>query len=358
MEFLYEYGLFLAKAITFVIAVVAIIIAIASSAMKQGDKKGELEITDLSEQYKEVEEDIIHHLLSKEALKEKEKSDKKAAKEKAKADKKSAKENAKKDTSENKETEAEVEPKLFVVDFNGSIDAKEVSALREEVSAILTVAKPDDEVFVRLESGGGMVHGYGLASSQLDRIRQRNIPLTASVDKVAASGGYMMACVANKIVSAPFAIIGSIGVIAQVPNFHKLLKKNDVDFEQFTAGEFKRTVTMFGENTEKGREKFVEELEETHVLFKNFVSEHRPELDVTKVATGEHWFGTQAKELGLVDELQTSDDYLQARCKSHKIVQIQYVTKKTLAEKFSKAASLSFDAVISKVWQNNRIFPS
>lgn len=202
-----------------------------------------------------------------------------------------------------------------------------------------------------------MVHGYGLASSQLDRIRQHNIPLTASVDKVAASGGYMMACVANKIVSAPFAIIGSIGVIAQVPNFNKLLKKNDVDFEQFTAGEFKRTVTMFGENTDKGREKFVEELEETHILFKNFVSEHRPSLDIAKVATGEHWFGTQAKDLGLVDELQTSDDYLQARAKSHKLVQIKYATKKGLAEKFSKAASLSFDAIISKVWQNNRIFP-
>ena len=348
MEFLYEYGLFLAKAITFVIAVIAIIIAIASSAMKQGGKKGELEIVDLSEQYLEVEEDIIHHLLSKEEMKDKEKQEKKLAKEKAKNDKKSNK---------NGNEEKESVPRLFVVDFNGSIDAKEVGSLREEISAILTVAKPTDEVFVRLESGGGMVHGYGLAASQLDRIRKKNIPLTASVDKVAASGGYMMACVANKIVSAPFAIIGSIGVIAQVPNFHKLLKKNDVDFEQFTAGEFKRTVTMFGENTDKGREKFVEELEETHVLFKNFVSEHRPSLDIAKVATGEHWFGTQAKELGLVDELETSDDYLQARCKSHKLVQIKYATKKGLAEKFSKAASMSFDAVISKVWQNNRIFP-
>ncbi len=349
LEFLYEYGLFLAKTITFVIAVIAIIIAIASSAMKQGGKKGELEVTDLSEQYLEVEEDITHHLLSKEEFKEKEKQDKKAAKEQAKLEKKANK------SGEDKPASL---PRLFVVDFNGSIDAKEVSSLREEISAILTVAKPTDEVFVRLESGGGMVHGYGLASSQLDRIRQHNIPLTASVDKVAASGGYMMACVANKIVSAPFAIIGSIGVIAQVPNFNKLLKKNDVDFEQFTAGEFKRTVTMFGENTDKGREKFIEELEETHILFKNFVSEHRPSLDIAKVATGEHWFGTQAKDLGLVDELQTSDDYLQARAKSHKLVQIKYATKKGLAEKFSKAASLSFDAIMSKVWQNNRIFPS
>jgi serine protease SohB len=249
--------------------------------------------------------------LTKEELKEKEKKDKKLAKEKAKVDKKLAKSG---------EVNESAKAHLFVLDFNGSIDAKEVSSLREEISAILSVATKQDEVFLRLESGGGMVHGYGLASSQLDRLRQQGIPLTASVDKVAASGGYMMACVANTIISAPFAILGSIGVIAQVPNFNKLLKKNDVEFEQFTAGEFKRTVTMFGENTEKGKQKFIEELEETHVLFKDFVSEHRPSLDIRKVATGEHWFGTTALSLGLVDTIQTSDDYLQAKAKSHKVV--------------------------------------
>ncbi len=354
MEFLYEYGLFLAKAITFVLAFAAIIAVIASSAIKQGGKKGELEITDISEQLKDIEEEITHHLLTKEQLKAKEKADKKLAKEKAKAEKTAAKSKA----ESSDDSEDDHEAKIFVVDFKGSIDAKEVTSLREEVTAILSVATPKDEVFVRLESGGGMVHGYGLASSQLDRIRQNDIPLTASVDKVAASGGYMMACVANKIISAPFAILGSIGVIAQVPNFNKLLKKNDVDFEQFTAGEFKRTVTMFGENTEKGREKFIEELEETHVLFKNFVSEHRPSLDINNVATGEHWFGTKAKELGLVDDIQTSDDYLQSRCKSHKIVQVKYETKKGIAEKFSKAASLSAESFLGKIWQNNRIFPS
>jgi serine protease SohB len=346
LEFLYEYGLFLAKTVTFVVAVIAIIVAIAASAMKQKAKKGDLEVTDLSEQFEEVEEDITHALLSKEQLKQKEKEDKKQAKEKAKADKKSGK------------NEEDEKPRLFVVDFNGSIDAKEVSSLREEITAILSVATKDDEVFIRLESGGGMVHGYGLASSQLDRVRQHEIPLTVSVDKVAASGGYMMACVADKIISAPFAILGSIGVIAQVPNFNKLLKKHDVEFEQFTAGEFKRTVTMFGENTEKGREKFIEELEETHVLFKNFVSEHRPSLDVAKVATGEHWFGIKALELGLVDNIQTSDDYLQSAHKTHKVVAIKYALHKTLAEKFSKTASLAVENVFGKLWQNNRIFPS
>ncbi|WP_286261685.1 protease SohB [Thalassotalea atypica] len=344
MEFLYEYGLFLAKTLTFVIAIVAIVAVIAGAAVKQKARKGELEIEDLSEHFADVEDDVIHALLTKEELKDKEKEDKKAEKAKVKAHKKGEKE--------------EALPRMFVLDFKGSIDAKEVSSLREEVSAVLSVAKKEDEVFVRLESGGGMVHGYGLASSQLDRIRQREIPLTVSVDKVAASGGYMMACVANNIISAPFAILGSIGVIAQVPNFNKFLKKHDVDYEQFTAGEFKRTVTMFGENTEKGREKFVEELEETHQLFKEFVGEHRPSLDVAKVATGEHWFGTKAKELGLVDDILTSDDYLFNASKTHKIVSIKYEVKKGLADKFAKAASISVDSVMGRLLQKNRIFPS
>jgi serine protease SohB len=353
LEFLYEYGLFLAKTITFVIAVVAIVVIATASAIKHKHKKGELEITDLSEQFEEVEQEIVHALLNDEELKQKEKKDKKLAKEKAKADKVLAKKKEKSDD----DIEVKSKSKVFVLDFKGSIDAKEVSSLREEVSAILSVATKDDEVFVRLESGGGMVHGYGLASSQLDRIRQHEIPLTVSVDKVAASGGYMMACVAINIIAAPFAILGSIGVIAQLPNFNKLLKKNDIDFEQFTAGEFKRTVTMFGENTEKGKEKFIEELEETHVLFKDFVSAHRPSLDLVKVATGEHWFGTTALELGLVDSIQTSDDYLQNLSKSHKIVAIKYEVKKGLAEKFSKAASLSVDGILGKLMQKNRIFP-
>ena len=347
MEFLYEYGLFLAKAITFVVAFAAIIAVIASSAMKQGDKKGHLEITDLSEHYKEVEEEVIHHLLSKEQLKEKEKRDKKTEKEKAKADKAAA-----------KNEDETAQPRTFVVDFNGSIDAKEVSSLREEISAILMVASAEDEVFVRLETGGGMVHGYGLASSQLDRVRQAGVPLTVAVDKVAASGGYMMACVANKIVSAPFAILGSIGVIAQVPNFNKILKKNDIEFEQITAGEFKRTLTMFGENTDKGREKFAQEIEDTHQLFKDFVAEHRPSLDIAKVATGETWFGSKAKEMGLVDDIITSDDYLQQASKNSQVVEVKYATKKGLAEKLTKAASMSAESFISKIWQNNRIFPS
>jgi serine protease SohB len=236
-----------------------------------------------------------------------------------------------------------------VLDFHGSIDAKEVTSLREEVTAILAVAQQGDEVLLRLETGGGMVHGYGLASSQLDRLKAAGLPLTIAVDKVAASGGYMMACIADKIVSAPFAIVGSIGVVAQLPNFNKLLKKHDIEFEQLTAGEYKRTLTMFGENTDKAREKFKEELEETHVLFKDFIREHRPDLDLEKVATGEHWFGTQAKALGLVDEIKTSDDLIVDACKNKTVLALHYVQKKKLTAKLAGVAGEAADSVLLKL---------
>ncbi len=213
---------------------------------------------------------------------------------------------------------------------------------------MLAVAKPTDEVLVRLETGGGMVHAYGLASSQLDRIKRAGIPLTISVDKVAASGGYMMACVADKIIAAPFAVIGSIGVIAQVPNFNKLLKKHDIEFEQITAGEFKRTLTMFGENTDKAREKFTHEIEQTHGLFKNFISDHRPALEIEKVATGEHWYGNQAQELGLVDEIGTSDDLLVSAFKEKEVLHIRYVQKKKLAEKLANSSAKAADKLLLK----------
>ena len=195
--------------------------------------------------------------------------------------------------------------------------------------------------------GGGVVHGYGLAASQLDRLHKQQISLTVAVDKVAASGGYMMACIGNKIIAAPFAIVGSIGVIAQLPNFNRLLKKHNVDFEQFTAGEFKRTVTLFGENTDKGRDKFQQELEQTHQLFKRFVTEHRPQLDIQQVATGEHWFGYQALELKLVDELSTSDEYLLSQLTTRQVYQVKYQLKKGLAEK----VGLSAATMLQSVWQ-------
>lgn len=322
MHFFYEYGLFLAKVATLVVALVIIITLLAATAMRGRQSKGQLAITDLTEHYQETQALLQQHLLDKKSYKKWQKQQ---------------------DTTKDVEAAA----RLFVLEFTGSMDARETEALREEVSAILAVAKPEDEVLLKLESGGGVVHGYGLAASQLDRFKQHKIPLTIAVDKVAASGGYMMACVANKLLAAPFAIIGSIGVIAQLPNFHKLLQKNDVDFEQFTAGEFKRTVTLFGENTDKGRQKFQQELEETHLLFKDFVSQQRPQLDVAQVATGEHWFGYQALTLKLVDELVTSDDYLQSAVKDRKVLLVRYQLKKGLAEKLGQGSA----SIAANLWQ-------
>ena len=225
-----------------------------------------------------------------------------------------------------------------------------MSHLREEVTAVLTQAKANDEVLVKLESAGGMVHSYGLASSQLDRLRKAQIPITVSVDKVAASGGYMMACVADRILAAPFAIIGSIGVVAQMPNFNRVLKKHDVDYELLTAGEHKRTLTMFGENTAKGREKFIEELEETHQLFKDYVAERRPQVDIDKIATGEIWYGSKALEMALVDDIQTSDEYLVACIQQAQVYEVAYVQKKKLHQRLGIAAEESADRLLLKWW--------
>lgn len=343
MEFLFEYGLFLAKAITFVITVAALLILVIALTSKQKSKKGEVELTDLSEQLKETKKSIQEQLLTPTQLKARVKKNKKAEKEKLKLEKKLAKEGE--DPSSLSQ--------LYVIDFKGSIDAKEVSSLREEITAILSVANEKDEVFVRLESGGGMVHGYGLAASQLQRLKDNNIPLTISVDKVAASGGYMMACIADKIIAAPFAIVGSIGVLAQIPNFNKVLKKHDIEFEQLTAGDYKRTLTMFGENDEVGREKFKQELQETHDLFKQFVSEHRPVVDIEKVATGEHWYGLQAIKLDLLDTISTSDDYLLKQLDERHIVQIKYAQRKKLTEKLGHGASLALENSLLKLMQLN-----
>lgn len=222
---------------------------------------------------------------------------------------------------------------MFLLRFDGDVRASAVSHLREEVSAILGAAEQGDEVMLCLESGGGMVHSYGLAASQLTRIRTAGLKLTVCIDKVAASGGYMMACVADHVRAAPFAIIGSIGVVMQLPNFNRLLRANNIDFEMVTAGKYKRTLTLFGENSEEGREKARESLEETHVLFKDFILKFRPQVNLDEVATGEHWFGTQALELALVDELGTSDDFLLNAAEERDIFEITFKTKKPITER-------------------------
>ena len=240
--------------------------------------------------------------------------------------------------------------KIYVLDFKGDMAASAVENLREEITLILSTAKAGrDRVILRLESPGGMVHGYGLAAAQLVRLRDAGFNLSICVDKVAASGGYMMACIGNEIVSAPFAVLGSIGVVAQVPNFNRLLKQYNVDFELYTAGQYKRTVTMFGENTEEGKAKFEEELQQTHVLFKHFVEKYRPQLNVEKVATGEHWYGNDASALNLVDKIQTSDEYLLNLLNQYDVYLIQTRRKPTLGEKLGLQAAQMADSIVPAV---------
>ena len=314
-DFLFEYGMFLAKAVTLVIAILLAVAAILGAARDARQQEPErLDIEPLNERLERMRDALEDELLEPaqhKALGKQRDKQAKAARKVASAD----------------------APRLFVLDFEGDLQASAVSQLREEITALLQVLKKNDEVLIRLESEGGLVHSYGLAASQLKRLRDRQFKLTVAVDKVAASGGYLMACVADRILAAPFAILGSIGVVAQIPNVHRLLKKHDVDVELHTAGVHKRTLTMLGENTDAAREKFREELEDTHKLFKQFVTEHRPQVVIDKVATGEHWFGTRALAIRLVDELKTSDDYLLERADEADLYAVRYRRKKPLAER-------------------------
>ncbi|MCZ4674966.1 protease SohB [Citrobacter sedlakii] len=344
MELLSEYGLFLAKIITIVVAVAAIAAIIVNVAQRKR-QRGELRVTNLSEQYQEMKDDLAMALLDGHQQKLWHKAQKKKRKQEAKAAKARAKQGETRDTDK---------PRVWVLDFKGSMDAHEVNALREEVTAVLAVVKPQDQVVLRLESPGGVVHGYGLAASQLQRLRDKNIPLTIAVDKVAASGGYMMACVADRIVSAPFAIIGSIGVVAQIPNFNRFLKSKDIDIELHTAGQYKRTLTLLGENTEEGRQKFREDLNETHQLFKAFVHRMRPTLDIEQVATGEHWYGELALEKGLIDEINTSDDVILNLMEGRDVLNVRYLQRKKLMDRFTGSAAESADRLLMRWWQRGQ----
>jgi serine protease SohB len=353
MEYVYQYGLFLAQAVTLVAAVLLLVGGLISLSMRQkGEVEGHIEIRHINEKYRHIGDTLRQVIDSPEALKADMKARKKSDKAEHKAAKKKAKAKSKSDGEQGAEEERRT--RLFVIDFDGDIKASATDNLREEISAVLPQAEKGDEILVKLESQGGMVHSYGLAASQLQRIADADIQLTVAVDKVAASGGYMMACVAQRIIAAPFAVIGSIGVLAQLPNFNKLLKKHDIDYELFTAGEYKRTVTMFGENTDKGREKFREELEDTHVLFKDFVNEHRPALDIAQVATGEVWYGRRAIDVGLVDELQTSDAYIQGALQKRDVYEVKFVHKKNWQEKLGVAAEGAIERSVARLWQQGQ----
>lgn len=341
MEFLSSYGLFVAKMVTVVVAIILVALVIFSFGLRKQNKKGDLKLTDLSEAYRERQREMRQVKMSDVEYKVWLKSYKKQRKieeKKQKADAKIGQTTLKK-------------PCLFVINFKGSMDAHEVNALREEITAILSIADEKDEVLLKLESPGGVVHGYGLAASQLNRLREKGLKLTASVDKLAASGGYMMACVADHIVAAPFAIIGSIGVVAQVPNIHRLLKKKDIDVELHMAGEYKRTLTLLGENTEQGRKKFVQDLNETHQLFKDFVHQKRPTLDIGAVATGEYWYGSQAKEKGLIDEIGVSDDIIIKQIDTREIIEVTYTPAKRFIDRLLGSIMENADKLLLRWWQ-------
>ena len=322
MEFLFEYLGFLAKTATIVVAALIVLSAMVATSAHRAMRKpaaGHIEITLLNDRLRDMGRVIEEASLSHAAAKKQRKREAKARKHERKR-----RERAKAD---------EASRRVFVLNFNGDIQASAVENLRLEISAVLASATEADEVVVRVDSAGGMVHAYGLAASQLARVRSRGLKLTAAVDKVAASGGYLVAAVADRVLAAPFAVVGSIGVLAQIPNIHRLLKKHDVDVEVLTAGRYKRTLDVLGENTEQGREKLREELEDIHALFKEYVADWRPSLDLDAVSTGEAWYGQRALDRALVDELVTSDEYLAGACADAEVFEVAWVEPKRPIEK-------------------------
>lgn len=329
-DFLVDYGLFLLKALTIVAAVVTTVVVIAAVSRRATLHEG-LEVESLNRKYRSLAAHLRRVVVGKSGWKAAAKAEK--AKEKAAAKARGQR------------------PRSFVVDFKGDLKASAVASLREEISAILDVARDGDEVVVRLENFGGVVHEHGLGASQLARIRERGIPLTVCVDKVAASGGYLMACVANRIVAAPFAILGSIGVIAQLPNFNRLLEGHGIDWEMVTAGEYKRNVTLFGKNTDADRARLKAQLEDVHDLFKAAVIAYRPGLDLAQVGTGEHWYGTRALELGLADELKTSDQLLAELAAGRELYRVSYKVRRPLRQRLLLSADDALERLATHAWR-------
>ena len=339
--------MFLAKAVTIVISIGIVVGLISSAGQKnrKGDKKGSIKVSRINEHIDELRDALRDSVLDKDQLKAIEKIEKKKAKDQEK----------KKKLVDEEDTKVK---RYFVLNFEGNIAADAVASLREEITAVLSMATDSDEVILRLESPGGMVHAYGLASSQLLRIKNQKIPLTICVDKVAASGGYMMACLADKLVAAPFAIIGSIGVLVQLPNFHRVLKKYDVDYEMISAGEYKRTLSHFGEITDKGKDKVQEDVENIHNIFKDWVKTYRPSVEIDSIATGETWVGTQAKDRYMVDEIKTSDECVIEACETSEVYEIEFEIKKSLQVRLASLLEESADRLLNRWFgkSNNDIY--
>lgn len=343
MEYFVEYLMFLARAVTIVVAIFAVvsILVAAGQRNRRQVNRGSISVIHLNKEIEDLKESLQRVILDKFMLKKLLKAQKKKDKEEARRQK-------------GEQNSEQRKKRIFVLSFNGDMEANEVESLRQEVTAVLTMAESNDEVMLRLESPGGMVHAYGLAASQLLRLKQSNIPLTICVDKVAASGGYMMACLADRLLAAPFAIIGSIGVLVQMPNIHRLLKKNDVDFEMITAGEYKRTLTPFTEVTEKGREKVKQDVEEMHGLFKDWVQRYRPVVDIDQISTGETWVGMQAHDRKMVDDIGTSDDFIVQSCEAADVYEVCYEIRVPLGEKIGGVLQRAMDKTLLNWWQRLR----
>ena len=329
MEILADYLVFLLKVFTIAIAITIPLLMIIGSSKDKNQEKGKLYVTNLSDKYEAMGIAVKSSLMNPKELK---KFNKNLSKDKKKKEKN------------------EKEDSVFVLNFKGDIQASEVEKLKQEINAILLSESECKEVVIRVESGGGSAYAYGLCAAELKRLVDNNISLTVCIDKVAASGGYLMSCVASKIIAAPWAIVGSIGVIAQLPNFHRLLKKNSIDFEMHTAGAFKRTLTTLGENTDEGRQKFKSDLEDLHLIFKNFVKDQRPQVDTQIVATGEVWQGEEAVKVGLVDSLETSDNYLVELSKNNKLFEVEFIEKKNLSEKLAFSMQLIMEKSLIKFY--------
>jgi serine protease SohB len=355
LEYVFEYGMFLAKTLTIVLAILAVItMMVAAGQRRRHMPRGSITVTHLNRELDSLRDSLQRVVLDKFAFKKYAKAEKKREKEESKQQKLSAEQGSTKVAEESEDDTDVRRRRVFVLDFDGDMEASGLESLRQEITAVLTMAEPRDEVMLRLESPGGLVHAYGLASSQLLRFKQKDIPLTVCVDKVAASGGYMMACVADRLIAAPFAILGSIGVLVQMPNIHRLLKKNDVDFEMITAGEYKRTLTPFTEVTEKGREKLKQDVEQMHVLFKQWVKQYRPVVDIDQIATGETWVGLQAQERQMVDMISTSDDYIIQACEQADVYEVSYAIRIPLGEKIGGALQKAMDKTLMVWWQRLR----
>src|SRR5271169_5703720 len=339
MAFWLDIAAFALKALLIVAAVggLAVLIARLARSGEARDKDKEIKVRSLNERYDDLRDAMNGALFDKKERKALGRTRKKEAKAAAK-------------------TRRAQEPgkRIYVLSFKGDMRATAVKRLGAEIDAVLIAARPEtDETVIRIESPGGTVTGYGLAAAEILRLRERKIKVTASVDQVAASGGYMMACAADRIVAAPFAVVGSIGVVAPVPNLHRLLKKNEIEYEEMTAGEWKRSVSVLGEITPAGREHFRGKLDATHEAFKAHVAECRPNLDIARVANGDHWLAREALPLGLVDEIMTGDDLLFRARDSARLYEVSTEARKTLLQQLlsglGTTAQKAADAVIARL---------